>query len=221
MSRFSKKDIIVAMEETGMIPVFNHTDVSIAKKVLDASYEAGIRVFEFTNRGDNALEVFTELTKHAQKYEDLVLGIGTIFHTVSAAAFFEAGAHFIVSPALIPEIAEYAYTNNIIYIPGCGTVTEVFRATQLSCEVIKVFPGNVLGPEFVKATKAVLPHIKIMPTGGVAPTQKNLLAWFNSGVSCVGMGSKLFKVSDFEDDTFASLINKIQDTLMLIKTIRS
>lgn len=220
MSRFSKHEIVDAMETTGMIPVFNHTDVSIAKKVLDASYEAGIRVFEFTNRGANALEVFTELNKYSQNYEDLVLGIGTIFNTVSAEAFCKAGAEFIVSPALIPEIAEYANTNTVMYIPGCGSVTEVFTATQLGCEVIKVFPGNVLGPAFVKATKAVLPQIKVMPTGGVAPTQENLSAWFNAGVSCVGMGSQLFKASDFEGDTFTGLTHKIQDALMLIKTIR-
>ncbi|WP_299521165.1 bifunctional 4-hydroxy-2-oxoglutarate aldolase/2-dehydro-3-deoxy-phosphogluconate aldolase [Winogradskyella sp.] len=221
MSRFSKKDIVLAMEKTGMIPVFNHTDISIAKKVLDASYKGGVRVFEFTNRGANAFQVFKALNKHASQYKDLVLGIGTIFDKVSAKAFYGAGAQFIVSPALIPEIAEYANTNTIMYIPGCGSVTEVFTATQLGCEVIKVFPGNVLGPEFVKATKAVLPHIKVMPTGGVAPTQENLSAWFNAGVSCVGMGSQLFKTSDFEGDTFIGLINKIQDTLMLIKTIRS
>ncbi|WP_422106268.1 bifunctional 4-hydroxy-2-oxoglutarate aldolase/2-dehydro-3-deoxy-phosphogluconate aldolase [Winogradskyella sp.] len=221
MSRFSKEEIVVAMEETGMIPVFNHTDISIAKKVLDASYEAGIRVFEFTNRGANALAVFAELNKYAEQYKDLVLGIGTIFDTASAKAFYEAGAQFIVSPALIPKIVEYTKTNNSMYIPGCGSVTEVYTATQLGCKVIKVFPGNVLGPAFVKATKAVLPQIKLMPTGGVAPTQENLSAWFNAGVCCVGMGSQLFKASDFEGDTFTGLTNKIQDTLMLIKTIRN
>ena len=221
MSRFSKKDIVLAMEKTGMIPVFNHTDISIAKKVLDASYEGGVRVFEFTNRGANALEVFTALNNHASQYKDLILGIGTIFDTVSAEAFYDAGAQFIVSPALIPEIANYANNNNCIYIPGCGSVTEVFKATQLNCEVIKVFPGNVLGPTFVKAAKAVLPHIKMMPTGGVAPTQENLSAWFNSGVSCVGMGSQLFKKADFEGGKFTRLSKKIQNTLMLIKTIKS
>ena len=221
MSWFSKEDIVAAMEDTGMIPVFNHTDVSISKKVLDASYEAGIRVFEFTNRGVNALEVFAELNTYVKSYDDLILGIGTIFDTVTAEAFCKAGAQFIVSPALIPKIAEYANINNRLYIPGCGTVTEVYTATQLGCEVIKVFPGNVLGPTFVKATKAVLPHIKVMPTGGVAPTQENLSAWFNAGVNCVGMGSQLFKTSDFEGDTFKGLTHKIQDALMLIKTIRS
>lgn len=220
MGRFTETEIVSAMEDTGMIPVFNHTDITIAKKVLDASYKGGVRVFEFTNRGANALEVFTELNEHVQQYDDLILGIGTIFDTKRAEAFYKAGAEFIVSPAFIPEIAAYANSKNCIYVPGCGTVTEVYNATTLGCDVIKIFPGNVLGPAFVKATKAVLPNIKIMPTGGVAPTQENLSAWFSAGVNCVGMGSQLFKTSDFEGETYDSLIDKIQDTLMLIQTLR-
>jgi 2-dehydro-3-deoxyphosphogluconate aldolase/(4S)-4-hydroxy-2-oxoglutarate aldolase len=221
MNRFTKENIVIAMESTGMIPVFNHVNVSIAKKVLDASYAGGVRVFEFTNRGENALKVFTELNEHAQQYKDLILGIGTIFDVAEADAFHRAGAQFIVSPALVPEIATVASTNNSIYIPGCGSVTEVFKATLMGCKVIKVFPGNVLGPAFVKATKAVLPQIKMMPTGGVAPTQENLSAWFKSGVSCVGMGSKLFNPSDFDGENFTNLTHKIHNTLMLIKSIRN
>ncbi len=181
------------MGQDGLVPVFNHTDIEVAISVLDACYKGGVRVFEFTNRGENALEVFKALVEHSKAYNDLILGIGTIFSAEQAKAFFDIGAQFIVSPAMIPEMANFCKTVDVLWVPGCGTVTEIYQATQLGAKIVKVFPGNVLGPGFVKSVKAVFPGLPIMPTGGVAPTEDNLRAWFDAGVTCVGMGSKLIE----------------------------
>ncbi len=211
---------IQEMERTGMIPVFNHHDIEIAKQVLDASYNGGVRVFEFTNRGDNALEVFKALSEYAKKYKDLILGIGTIFDTKTAQAYLGAGAQFLVSPALVEELADFANENNVLWIPGCGTITEVYRATQLGAPLIKVFPANILEPAFVKAIKSVMPWVKIMPTGGVSPSRKNLESWFESGVSCVGIGSQLLKKEYLETKNYDQLSSAINETLRTIKNIR-
>ncbi|WP_215225731.1 bifunctional 4-hydroxy-2-oxoglutarate aldolase/2-dehydro-3-deoxy-phosphogluconate aldolase [Echinicola shivajiensis] len=219
--KFSKSDIIAAMEETGMIPVFNHSDTEVAKEVMDASYRAGIRVFEFTNRGNNSLEVFKDLKTHADQYEGMILGIGTIFTPTEVEEFLEAGADFIVSPALIPSVAVVCNRQDILWIPGCGTVTEIFNAKEMGAQVFKAFPGNVLGPSFVSAVKAVLPEIKIMPTGGVEPTEDNLGKWFKAGVTCVGMGSQLFKKEWIQDKKYDALEEKISQALSVIKSLKS
>ncbi len=209
------------MENTGLIPVFNHQDISIAKEILDASYKAGVRVFEFTNRDEKALAVFTELYKYASKYDDLILGIGTIFTKTQAKQFLDAGADFIVSPALITEIADFCNEKKILWIPGCATITEVYTAHQLGAQLIKAFPGNVLGPDFIKAVKTVLPQVKIMPTGGVEPTLENLKLWFNSGVSCVGMGSQLFNKGDIKSKNFLKLTEDIKEALQHVQKVKN
>jgi len=219
--KFTNKEIIAAMEETGMIPVFNHEDIEVAKAVLDTSYKGGVRVFEFTNRGNNSLNVFRALKEHAAQYEGLILGIGTIFTPKEVEDFKEAGADFIVSPALIPNVAITASNNNLLWIPGCGTVTEIYTAKEMGAEVIKAFPGNVLGPSFVSAVKAVLPSLKIMPTGGVEPNETNLSKWFNAGVTCVGMGSQLFNKEWIMQKQFDALEEQIVQALAIIKSIRN
>ncbi|SMP16287.1 2-dehydro-3-deoxyphosphogluconate aldolase / (4S)-4-hydroxy-2-oxoglutarate aldolase [Algoriphagus winogradskyi] len=208
------------MSETGMIPVFNHVDIEVAKGVLDASYKAGIRVFEFTNRATNSLEVFRELYAYAGKYPDMVMGIGTIFTTEDANAFIEAGADFIVSPALIPELAVFCNSKDVFWVPGCATMSEIFQAKKLGATLVKAFPGNVVGSAFVAAAKSVYPELHIMPTGGVEPTQENLKEWFDAGVYCVGMGSQLFKKDWIKNQQYDLLENKIKETLQVIKSIR-
>ncbi|MBQ0734688.1 bifunctional 4-hydroxy-2-oxoglutarate aldolase/2-dehydro-3-deoxy-phosphogluconate aldolase [Aquimarina celericrescens] len=221
MKKHSITNIIQIMEKTGMIPVFNHSDIDVSKQIINASYDGGVRVFEFTNRGDNAIEVFTELAKYSKKYEDLILGVGTIFDSKTAKIFLDAGAQFIVSPALVKELANFANEKNVLWIPGCSTVTEVYCATKLGAELIKAFPGNMLGPAFVKAIKSVLPGIKIMPTGGVSPNKENLKNWFETGVSCVGMGSQLFKKEFIETKDYIELSKVISETLEIIKSFRN
>lgn len=218
--RFNQEQIISSMANTGMIPVFNHGDIHIAKNVLDASYRAGIKVFEFTNRGVNSLEVFRELAAHAKNHDDLILGIGTIFSDEDAKKFLEAGADFIVSPAFIPTVGVLCNSRQVLWIPGCGTVTEIFNARELGAQVIKAFPGNVLGPTFISAVKAVFPNILIMPTGGVEPSEENLNGWFKAGVMCVGMGSQLFKKEWIQENDFSTLQNQINQVLALIQEIK-
>ncbi len=208
------------MQETGLIPVFNHADIEVSKQVLDACYAAGIRVFEFTNRGENALAVFERLAEHAGQYTDLYLGIGTIFNATDAQGFLSVGAQFIVSPALVPEVAHFANKQELLWVPGCGTVTEIYQAVQLGAKVIKAFPGNVLGPGFIKSVKAVYPKLPIMPTGGVKPTEDNLGSWFSAGVFCVGMGSQLFKKEIIASGEFDTLSHAVSDALQIIKRLK-
>jgi 2-dehydro-3-deoxyphosphogluconate aldolase/(4S)-4-hydroxy-2-oxoglutarate aldolase len=218
----NNKQMIEKMEKSGLIPVFFHSDIAIAKQVLSVCAEAGITVFEFTNRGPEALTVFAELKKFASdNYPQISLGIGTIFRREDAAKFKEVGADFIVSPAMIPDLANYCTDKNLLWIPGCATVTEVFQATHLGAQLVKVFPGNVVGAGFVQAAKAVLPNIKFMPTGGVEPNKENLQSWFQAGVSCVGMGSQLFKKDILSAGKFELLQEQLKEVLAIIKSIRS
>jgi 2-dehydro-3-deoxyphosphogluconate aldolase/(4S)-4-hydroxy-2-oxoglutarate aldolase len=212
--------IIDKMAETGMIPVFNHRDIQIAQQILDVSYKAGIRVFEFTNREANALEVFRELKIYSEKYPDLLLGIGTIFTREDAVRFHMAEADFFVSPALVPEVAQYCTMKNLFWIPGCATITEVFTAKKLGATMIKAFPGNLLGAAFIKSVLSVMPELKMMPTGGVEPNQNNLKAWFDSGVICVGMGSQLFDKKAIERGEFDALASRIKETLAIIQSLK-
>ena len=221
MSEIHQEQLIIKMGQGGLIPVFNHTDFEVSKNVVDACYEGGIRVFEFTNRGENALEVFEKLDSYAKKYPDLILGIGTIFSPKEAEKFHNKGAQFIVSPAMIPELAKFCHSQNLLWIPGCGTVTEIHQAIQLGAKVIKAFPGNVLGPGFVKSVKAVFPNIPIMPTGGVAPTKENLEAWFEAGVTCVGMGSKLVTKEIIRTSDYKKLSSLVKSVLLEIKELQS
>ncbi|WP_378181255.1 bifunctional 4-hydroxy-2-oxoglutarate aldolase/2-dehydro-3-deoxy-phosphogluconate aldolase [Aquimarina sp. SS2-1] len=219
--KHTNQHIISTMEDTGLIPVFNHPDIGIAQEVVEASYQAGIKVFEFTNRDEKALEVFTKLRQYGSKYDDLILGIGTIFTETEVKKFMDAGADFIVSPALIPEVADYCTTKETLWIPGCATITEVYNAHQLGAQLIKAFPGNVLGSDFIKAVKTVLPMVKIMPTGGVKPTFENLKLWFDSGVSCVGMGSQLFHKDAIKNGNFDKLTNDIKEALQHIQKVKN
>lgn len=203
-----------------MIPVFNHRDIEVAKKVLDSSYGAGVRVFEFTNRESNAAEVFRELRIYAEKYPDLLLGIGTVFTKKEAELFYMAGADFIVSPALIPDVLKYCRMKGIFGVPGCATLTEVWAAKSEGAKMVKAFPGNLLGSGFIKSVLSVLPDIHIMPTGGVEPNEANLKEWFDSGVTCVGMGSQLFDKKAIERGEFQVLQSKIEDVLQLIQSLK-
>ncbi|NAS11456.1 bifunctional 4-hydroxy-2-oxoglutarate aldolase/2-dehydro-3-deoxy-phosphogluconate aldolase [Poritiphilus flavus] len=221
MKVVDQEEILRSMGKAGLVPVFNHTDVEVAVQVLDACYKGGVRVFEFTDRRENALEVFGTLMHHAKKYHDLILGIGTIFSAEDAKKFKAKGASFIVSPAMIPEIAHFCKAENLLWIPGCATVTEIYQALQLGAKIVKAFPGNVLGPGFVRSVKAVYPKVPIMPTGGVTPSEENLREWFEAGVSCVGMGSKLIDKDMLSKKDFGGLEKLVKTTLTTINKIRN
>ena len=193
MARFDKQSVLEKMGRTGMVPVFYHKDAAVAKQVVKACYESGVRAFEFTNRGDFAHEVFAEVVKYAAKEcPELAVGVGSVVDAATAALYIQLGACFVVGPLFNPEVARVCNRRLVPYTPGCGTVSEVGAAQELGCDLCKVFPGDVLGPKFVKGLMAPMPWSKLMVTGGVEPTKENLTAWFKAGVYCVGMGSKLF-----------------------------
>ncbi len=194
MAKFKKIDTLSIIRSTGIVPVFYHADVETAQKVVKACYDGGIRAFEFTNRGDGAHKVFEALTAFVRaECPEMAFGAGTILDAPTAALYLQMGADFIVSPCLVPEVAPLCGRRGVPYSPGCGTVSEIVRAMELGCDLVKVFPaGTVGGPAFVKNVLAPLPWAMIMCTGAVEPTEENLSAWAKSGVTAVGMGSKLF-----------------------------
>ncbi|MDH7448069.1 bifunctional 4-hydroxy-2-oxoglutarate aldolase/2-dehydro-3-deoxy-phosphogluconate aldolase [Aquimarina sp. 2201CG14-23] len=193
MAQYTRIEVAQIMERTGIVPLFYHQDIDIAKKVIKACYDGGARVFEFTNRGDHAQDIFTEISKWVNnKLPGMVLGIGSIVDASTAALFIQKGANFIVSPILNKEIAKVCNRRKIAWLPGCATLTEINYAEELGAEIVKIFPAaQIGGPDFVKGIKAPCPWTSIMPSGGVTPEKKNLTDWFNAGVHCVGMGSKL------------------------------
>ena len=193
MAKFNKIAVLNKMHQTGIVPVFYHSDVEVAKQVVKACYDGGIRAFEFTNRGDFAHEVFAELVKFAAKEcPELAMGAGSVVDPATAAIYIQLGACFIVGPLFNPEVAKICNRRLVPYTPGCGSVSEVGNAQEVGCDLVKVFPGDVLGPKFVKGLMAPMPWSNIMITGGVEPTKENLVSWFKAGAFCVGMGSKLF-----------------------------
>lgn len=223
MARFSRIQVATKMQETGLVPVFYNKDLEVCKKVLKACYEGGVRVFEFTNRGEFANEVFNELCKYAAKeLPELILGAGSIVEEGTASIYMQSGANFIVSPILNERMAYTCNRRKVLWSPGCGSLSEISRAEELGAEIVKIFPGSeVGGPSFVKGVRAPLPWTSIMPTGGVAPTEENLSAWFQAGVVCVGMGSKLFTKEIMGSGDYKGLEEKVKETIEIIEKVRS
>ena len=222
MARFNKMQVLDAIVSTGMVPVYYNKDVEIAKQVVKACYEGGVRAFEFTNSGDFAHEVFAELIKFATKEcPELVLGVGSIVDAGTASLYLQLGANFVVGPLFNPEIAKVCNRRLVPYTPGCGSVSEIGFAQEVGCDLCKIFPaGNVGGPSFVKNIKAPMPWSMIMATGAVEPTEENLSAWFKAGVTCVGMGSKLFPKEMIAAGNWEAISTLCRDALATIKKYR-
>ena len=221
MAQYTKVQVIQTIAETGMVPVFYHKDAETAKQVLKACYEGGVRAFEFTNRGDFAQEVFGELVKFAMKeLPGMIVGVGSVVDPATAAMYLQLGANFVVGPLFNPAIAPVCNRRLVPYCPGCGTVTEIGLAQEAGCDLCKVFPGDVLGPGFVKGLKAPMPWSQIMVTGGVKPTRENLEGWFKAGVTCVGMGSNLFPKEVIAAKDWGKISDLCRDALDIIKSIR-
>lgn len=223
MAKFTRIQIVQVMQETGIVPVFYHSDVEICKQVIKACYNGGVRVFEFTNRGDFAHEVFSELSKYVyQELEGMILGAGSIIDEGTTSLYLQLGANFIVSPIVQTEMAKTCNRRKVAWIPGCGTVTEISYAQELGAEVVKIFPGSqVGGPAFVKAVKGPMPWSSIMPTGGVQPSHENLRSWFESGVHCVGIGSQLFKKNTEGAFDYKEITNKVNSAIDIVKQLKS
>lgn len=222
MARFTRITVINKMLETGIIPIFYHKDPEVCRNVVRACYDGGIRVFEFTNRGDYAHDVFGELNRWAEKeLPDLIMGTGSVVDAATAALYIHLGANFIVSPILNPEMAKVCNRRKILWSPGCGSSSEISHAEELGAEIIKIFPGaSVGGPEFIKSMRGPCPWTSLMPTGGVEPSEENLKAWFNAGAVCVGMGSKLITKEILKDNDWKGLTSKTALTIKIAREVR-
>ena len=221
MARYSRIEVAQVMKETGLVPLFFHSDIEVAKKVLQACYNGGARLMEFTSRGDFAHEVFGELNKYAlSKLPGMILGVGSVTDAGSASLYMQLGANFVVTPVLRKDIAIVCNRRKVLWSPGCGSLTEIAQAEEMGCEIVKLFPGGSYGPSYVKAIKGPQPWTSIMPTGGVSPTKESIEAWFSAGVTCVGMGSKLISNEVIASGDYKGLENKVSKALALIKSAR-
>ena len=221
MAQYSRIQVIQQMEKSGMVPLFYHPDIEVAKSVLKACYDGGARLMEFTNRGDFALEIFTDLIKYAiAELPGMILGVGSVTDAASASQYMLAGANFVVTPVYREDIAIVCNRRKVLWSPGCGSLTEIAQAEEMGCELVKLFPGSTYGPGFVKGIKGPQPWTSIMPTGGVSTEESNLRGWFDAGVTCVGMGSKLISKEILANKDYATLQKNVASTLALIQEIR-
>lgn len=222
MARFTRIEVAQKMKAQGMVPLFYHSDVEVAKQVLQALYNGGARLLEFTNRGDYAHEVFAELNKFvAKKMPDLIMGVGSVTDAGAASLYLQLGCNFVVTPVLREDIAIVCNRKKILWSPGCGSLTEICRAEELGCEIVKLFPGNIYGPGFIKGIAGPQPWTNIMPTGGVSPDYDNLKGWIDAGAFCVGMGSKLMAKKANGEFDFMKIEETTRTALEYIQKIRS
>lgn len=221
MAKFTRIEVAQTMAATGMVPLFYHADVEVGKQILKACYAGGARLMEFTNRGDFAHEVFGALNKYClAELPEMILGVGSVTDAGTASLYLQLGANFVVTPVLREDIAVVCNRKKVLWSPGCASLTEICRAEELGCEIVKLFPGDVYGPGFVKAIKGPQPWTSIMPTGGVSPTEENLAAWFSAGVTCVGMGSQLISSTILKTGDYALLEEQTRAALAIIKSIK-
>ncbi len=222
MARFKRLQVLNTMIETGMIPVFYHPNIETAKNIVRACTEGGAKAIEFTNRGDQAHLVFTELVKHfAVEMPHVILGVGSIVDAATAGLYISCGANFVVGPVLNSDVAKICNRRKISYSPGCGSASEISAAEELGVEICKIFPGSqVGGPDFVKSVLGPCPWASIMPTGGVDATRESIEAWFKSGVVCVGMGSNLITKESVDKADFKVISQKVVQVLEWIRQVR-
>jgi len=222
MARYSRLDVLNTIVELGLVPVFYNPDLEIAKQIVSACRAGGARVVEFTNRGDFAFQIFAGLSEHVAEAEPgVVLGVGSVIDAPTAALYISAGANFVVGPVLNPEVARLCNRRKVAYMPGCGSASEISQAEELGVEIVKVFPGrSVGGPGFVRSVLAPCPWTRIMPTGGVDATEENIRAWFEAGVACVGMGSRLITKDLVAAGDFEGISRKAAQVLAWIRDVR-
>jgi 2-dehydro-3-deoxyphosphogluconate aldolase/(4S)-4-hydroxy-2-oxoglutarate aldolase len=222
MPGFTRIQVALAMAETGLVPLYYNSDAGICREVISACHAGGAKVFEFTNRGAFAHEVFAEVQKWAREHcPGMMIGTGSVSDAPTAALYMQLDADFIVSPVLNPEVAKICNRRKVLWVPGCGTLTEISQAEELGAEIVKIFPGtSVGGPGFVKAVKAPCPWTSIMPTGGVDPSEENMRQWFSAGVTCVGMGSALITDKLVRAADWQALAETVKATLETISKLR-
>ena len=216
-----KESVVKQIIESGLLPLYYHEDKETSIAILRALYSAGVRILEYTNRGENALNNFKALKTVAEnEMPDLLLGIGTIKTAETAKQFLDAGADFIVSPIVSAEVAAIVREQNLAWIPGCLTPTEIHEAELLGASLVKIFPGNLVGPSYIQTIKDIFPNLLFMPTGGVEPEEKNLKSWFGAGVVAVGMGSKLLQTNLINEGNFEAMTDYIKKANLLIQSCR-
>ncbi|WP_316633090.1 bifunctional 4-hydroxy-2-oxoglutarate aldolase/2-dehydro-3-deoxy-phosphogluconate aldolase [uncultured Flavobacterium sp.] len=216
-----KENVIKQITESGLLPLYYHEDKEVSIAILRSLYSAGVRILEYTNRGENALINFQVLkTVAQQEMPDLLLGIGTIKTAETAKKFLDAGADFVVSPIVSAEVATIVREQNLAWIPGCLTPTEIHEAELLGATLVKIFPGNLVGPSYIQTIKDIFPNLLFMPTGGVEPEEKNLKSWFGAGVVAVGMGSKLLQTNLINEGNFEAMTDYIEKVNLLIQSYR-
>lgn len=222
MAGFNRNEVILQMKSMGIVPIFYHADPQVGRSLVKACYDAGIRVIEFTNRGDYAHEVFADLTKFsAREYPDLILGAGSIVEPGTASLYLQLGASFIVSPVLNPEIGKVCNRRKVAWIPGCGSVSEISFAEECGASLVKLYPAKQLGgPAFLKAIKGPCPWSEVMVTGGVSLSQEDLKDWFEAGVDCLGVGSVLFSSQRIRAGDYSSITQELRIALEVIRQIK-
>jgi len=222
MARLDRLTVLNTMLDTGLVPIFYHADLAVAKEIAAACAEGGARVVEFTNRGDRALNVFAELVAHFESAApSLILGAGSVVDTPTAALYIASGANFIVGPVLNPEVARLCNRRKVAYIPGCATTSEISQAEELGAEIVKVFPGGLLGgPPFIKAVLGPMPWSRMMVTGGVEPTEEGVQAWIEAGAACVGIGSRLIRKDLVAAGDYEAIRDSVRRVLGWIREAR-
>ncbi|MDF1574838.1 MAG: bifunctional 4-hydroxy-2-oxoglutarate aldolase/2-dehydro-3-deoxy-phosphogluconate aldolase [Bacteroidales bacterium] len=215
-------DVVLSMRETGAIPLFYHPDIEVMKEVISACYRGGMNIFEFTNRGDMAHELFAELVVWGRKeLPGLILGAGTVVDAGTCSLYIQTGARFIVSPLLNEEMARVCNRRKVLWVPGCATASEIGRAEELGAELVKLFPGpTVGGADFLKAYLGPCPWSSIMPSGGVSPTLENLSGWFRAGAFCVGMGSRLITGEIISQANYKLLEETAREAMEIIRNLK-
>jgi len=222
MAQYTRLEVIQQMKESGMVPLFYHENINVAKAVLKACYDGGARLMEFTSRGDFAFEIFNQLIKYAiEELPGMILGVGSVTDAAAASQYMLAGANFVVTPVFREDIAIVCNRRKVLWSPGCGSLTEIARAEELGCELVKLFPGSTYGPGFVKAILGPQPWTSIMPTGGVSTEVENLKGWFDAGVTCVGMGSKLISKKILANESYSKLTQDVKKTLEIIRELKA
>jgi 2-dehydro-3-deoxyphosphogluconate aldolase / (4S)-4-hydroxy-2-oxoglutarate aldolase len=221
MSRFTRLEVYQKIHDFPIVPLLSSTNVADSLKIIEACYKGGIRVFEFTNRGDFAHEIFIEMAKYIrQNCPQMAFGIGTILDAGTASLYIQNGADFVICPNLVEEVGKVCNRRKIAWIPGVATLSEISKAEEMGAEIVKIFPGQVLGSTFVKALKAPMPHTSVMATGGVDLSESSLKEWFEAGVTCVGIGGKLVSKDMLETKNFETLTPILSQALQFVKNMK-
>jgi 2-dehydro-3-deoxyphosphogluconate aldolase/(4S)-4-hydroxy-2-oxoglutarate aldolase len=223
MAAKDRLSVLLAMMDQGVIPVFYDPDVDVCKSVIAACANGGAKCIEFTNRGDFAAHVFLEVTRHFAKVDpSVIMGVGSVVDAPTAGIYIANGAKFVVGPLLNADVAKVCNRRGIPYSPGCGSASEIGYAQELGCEIVKVFPGaSVGGPDFVKSVLGPMPWTRIMPTGGVEPTEESFRKWFGAGIVACGVGSNLISKKLLDAKDYTGIENNVRTTIQLATRIKA